>query len=110
MTIASYANSGSDRIVLQLLHRWHMGWAGVQAFTPGAKEQQQEGQQHQHSQKQDGREQAQQRFNMAAAVVVDKLEREVGPGAAKAASTLAARAADHRGVPTLMQVCRALLD
>jgi uncharacterized protein YgiM (DUF1202 family) len=37
---ASYCNGASDRIVLQLLHRWHMGWAGVQAFSSLAREQQ----------------------------------------------------------------------
>jgi hypothetical protein len=37
---ASYCNGASDRIVLQLLHRWHMGWAGVQAFSSVAREQQ----------------------------------------------------------------------
>jgi hypothetical protein len=37
---ASYCNGASDRIVLQLLHRWHMGWAAAQAFSTLAKEQQ----------------------------------------------------------------------
>jgi hypothetical protein len=31
LMIASYYNHGSDRIILQLLHRWHMGWVGVKA-------------------------------------------------------------------------------
>ena len=37
---ASYCNGASDRIVLQLLHRWHMAWAAAQAFSTLAKEQQ----------------------------------------------------------------------
>lgn len=33
--IASYCNNASDRIILQLVQKWHMGWAGVQhASTP----------------------------------------------------------------------------
>jgi len=38
--IASYCNNASDRIVLQLLHRWHMGWAGAHAFSTLASHQQ----------------------------------------------------------------------
>ena len=41
LMIASYCNNASDRIILQLLHRWHMSWASVQAFGTRANEQQQ---------------------------------------------------------------------
>jgi hypothetical protein len=40
LVVASYCNNASDRIILQLLHRWHMGWAGPQAFNTMANEQQ----------------------------------------------------------------------
>lgn len=41
LMIASYCNNGSDRIVLQLLQRWHMGWTGGQAFPNGQHDAQQ---------------------------------------------------------------------
>ena len=41
LMIASYCNNASDRIILQLLHRWHMSWASVQAFGTRANEQHQ---------------------------------------------------------------------
>jgi hypothetical protein len=96
LMVASYCNGASDRLVLQLLHRWHMGWAGAQAFSTLAKEQQEilPGQQPMQQQQQEPQKQLWQQQQQQADVTAAPLT-QIAAAAAAAGGTDPAQQQAH---------------